>query len=152
MTDRAVDILNRHDPVDINQRASQWREAGWTKFDVNAEPYRQTEADLPRESVSTGTRSERFTTMSGTDFDVYSDRFRNDFATNYSSTGYTYEQYQPAYRYGYDLARDERYREYDWTRLEPEARRYWDERNPGTWDRFKNAVRHAWEEIKDTVR
>ena len=33
-----------------------------------------------------------------------------------------------------------------------QARSRWEERNPGTWDRFKDSVRYAWERAKDTVR
>jgi len=69
-----------------------------------------------------------------------------------SDTNYTYDQYLPAYRYGYDLAVNERFRDYtDWNSVETDARRYWEERNPGTWERFKNAVQHAWQEVKESV-
>ena len=158
MTDRAVDILNRHDPVDVNERASQWRQSGWTRFDESAEPYQPTsEFDRPfrteDEMMSAGA-SRQTTDMSTdyTDFNAYDNRFRDHFQSTYTTEQYTYEQYQPAYRYGYDLARDERYMDRDWNELEPEARSRWDERNPGTWEQFKDAVRHAWEEIKDIVR
>jgi len=86
------------------------------------------------------------------------DHFRrhdNDFRTHYqtygASSGYTYDQYQPIYRYGYSLATDPNYRGWDWDRIEPEARRRWEERNPNTWDRFKASVRYAWERAKDAV-
>jgi hypothetical protein len=208
MTDRAVDILNNHNPVDINERATQWRETGWTSFDPNAETYPTGTTDMDRErytrgTVGTagthttqdidtgaqeahprrtevregeeqlwprdqyresdevaGTETERQLWQGGTDVDAesryrdfteYDPDFRRHYETSMTGTGYTYDQYQPAYRYGYDLAVDTRYREYDWDRLEPEARSYWEERNPGTWERFKSAVRHAWEEIKDAV-
>jgi hypothetical protein len=48
---------------------------------------------------------------------------------------------------------DKRYRGWDWDRLEPEARRTWQERYPKTlWDDIKDAVRYAWENIKEAVR
>lgn len=196
MTNRAVDIMNRHNPVDINQRATQWRETGWTAFHEDAEPYTRTSTtttmrgttgasmfetdrvegmetrgvDSPRGTyhpeeggrespdVYSEDRPDLYKPERGgdqmpiySDFDTYETDFRHHYETTMTDTGYTYDQYMPAYRYGYDLATDARYRELDWDRLEPEARRYWDERNPGTWERFKMAVRHAWEEIKDTV-
>jgi hypothetical protein len=87
--------------------------------------------------------------------DDYFTRYDNDFRTHYqsygASSGYTYDQYQPVYRYGYGLAADPAYRDYDWNRLEPEARRRWEERNPGTWENFKDSVRYAWERAKDAV-
>jgi hypothetical protein len=78
--------------------------------------------------------------------------FRQHFENSTLATDYTYDQFRPAYRYGYDLATDETFRGRDWVDIEMDARRRWDERNPGTWDRFKDSVRHAWEEIKNTAR
>jgi hypothetical protein len=59
-------------------------------------------------------------------------------------TGGSYEQYSPAYRYGYSL----RHRTADkseWSAVESHAKREWEEHNPNTWERFKMSVRHAWE-------
>jgi uncharacterized protein (TIGR02271 family) len=39
MVDRVRDVMNRHNPVDVEERASQWRSSGWTGFDANAKPY-----------------------------------------------------------------------------------------------------------------
>ncbi|MEN9937582.1 MAG: hypothetical protein RLZZ387_4161 [Chloroflexota bacterium] len=82
-------------------------------------------------------------------------RYDRDYRTHYqrygASSGYTYEQYQPVYRYGYSLAHDPAYRGWEWNRIEPEARRRWEVRNPGTWERFKDSVRYTWERAKDAV-
>jgi hypothetical protein len=145
LTDRAVDILNRHNPVDINERASQWRDTGWTGFDPEAGEFEDRETTYRGEGYGPELSSQY------TDFSSYDDRFRTHFQSSYT-TDYTYEQYEPAYRYGYDLATDERYRGRDWMELEPDARQRWDEHNPGTWDRFKDAVRHAYEEISNSLR
>ena len=37
--DRVTDILDRHSPVDIEERAGDWRREGWSGFDERAEPY-----------------------------------------------------------------------------------------------------------------
>lgn len=144
MSDRAVEILNRHDPVDVNERVATWRESGWSGFDTEAEPY--TSSEWQRSPYTTTDVTSDFG-----EFTAYQDRFRTHFANSSYAGMYTYEQYEPAYRYGYNLATDERYHDMHWEQMEPEARRYWDERNPGTWEEFKAAVRHAWEEIKDAV-
>jgi uncharacterized protein (TIGR02271 family) len=60
-----------------------------------------------------------------------------------SGGGLTYEQAAPAYRYGGELAGQERAGG-EWSTLEPEARRRWEERHPGTWERLKDAIRHGW--------
>ena len=38
MTDNTVAILERHEPVDVDVRGSQYRESGWQRFDGNAQP------------------------------------------------------------------------------------------------------------------
>jgi hypothetical protein len=78
--------------------------------------------------------------------------YRSHFNTTYGTTGYDYSRYEPAYRFGNDLASDQYYREYSWYDIEPEVRRHWSESNEGTWEEFKEAVRHGWERAKDAVR
>ncbi len=203
MTQQAVDILNHHNAIDINERSQQWRQSGWTggynpspqpaaenppasnpvsspvnqnqpvnqpaaneKVDRPAdyEPANTGNTDFPKDSLY---RSETTATTDTTQeaakpqntdistdygaFDVYANDFRNHFNTTMAGTGYTYEQYQPAYRYGYDLATNGRFRNRNWDEVEPEAQRYWNERNPGTWDQIKGAVRYAWDEIKNAA-
>lgn len=263
MSGRAVTIMNRHQPVDINSRAAMWRDEGWTGFHSDTDVTRdqessgsmrsvvdhdqhhdyETSRDYDRENIPTtgegdsthstggvmgssysgatgqdfgsgssyGTshetgrdydqgsgatsqhrdsvaRGENTYTgdifgggqqqtgdtnfgdrshsdmgqgLSGTmgsdinrgqyrDFGYYDTAFHNHFNTMYG-TSYQYNQYQPAYRYGYDLATDPRYTDRDWMDVEPEARRYWDEREPGAWERFKDAVQHAWSEVRNAV-
>jgi hypothetical protein len=75
--------------------------------------------------------------------------FDSDFRTHCTETfgreGLSYEQCAPAYRYGYTLGSDGRSSHSDWSSAEADARRRWEERNPGTWERFRAAIRHAWE-------
>jgi len=78
----------------------------------------------------------------------YETRFRNNYNTNYASTGATWDTYSPAYRYGYQLANDPNYRDYTWDRVEANARRDWETGHPNSWDQFKNAVRNAWDEVR----
>jgi uncharacterized protein (TIGR02271 family) len=73
---------------------------------------------------------------------------RSHYDTSFSKSGYEYDQYRPAYRYGQDLAGFEDYQGRDWRDVEPDARQRWEERNPGTWEEFKDAVRHGWNQIR----
>ncbi|WP_334188408.1 YsnF/AvaK domain-containing protein [Noviherbaspirillum sp.] len=34
--DRAIDIMNRYDPVDLDERSTHWRNSGWTGYDASA--------------------------------------------------------------------------------------------------------------------
>jgi hypothetical protein len=57
MSNRVMDVLDRHNAVDIEERATAWREAGWTTYDPNARPYEVDE--IERERTRFGTRSRR---------------------------------------------------------------------------------------------
>jgi len=37
--ERAEEIMNRYNPVDLDSRTSVWRESGWANFDHSAQPY-----------------------------------------------------------------------------------------------------------------
>ena len=37
--DQATTILQRFNPVDVEQRVSRWRQSGWSGYDPKAEPY-----------------------------------------------------------------------------------------------------------------
>lgn len=148
MARAAVDIMNRHNPVDIKQRVTEWRQSGWTAFHPQAEPQSSAEtrrvAEAQDESVVETQEEE------SDDFGSLEPEFERHYESKYPDSAYTYAQFAPAYRYGYNLANNEIYREYDqWSDVEPDARRYWEERNPGTWEDFKDAVRHAWQAVKD---
>jgi uncharacterized protein (TIGR02271 family) len=86
--------------------------------------------------------------MDKEDFTTYSDNFRKHYVTAFGDRGTAYTDYEPAYRYGYELGTNERYRGRDWVALEADARRDWELRHPSTWERFKDAIRHAWEEVR----
>jgi hypothetical protein len=81
-------------------------------------------------------------------FEAYVAGFRRHHTTAFAGSGTVYEDYEPAYRYGYDLGMNARYRGRDWTALEADARRDWEARQPGTWERFKDAIRYGWEKVR----
>jgi hypothetical protein len=161
-TDKALNILNRHNPVDLNERTQEWQRDGWTG-------YRGDIADTtPRtgtERTDTGAvrdydRSQDMTTdrdydrsrqdiTTDRDYTQYDENFREDFQRRPFSRDFTYEQYEPAYRYGYDLRKGEPGRGRSWDEVEPEARRRWEEQQPGTWEQYRDAVRHSWENTGD---
>lgn len=53
-----------------------------------------------------------------------------------------------AERFGAMLGRDPQLGAGDWATTAPEARRLWESRNPGTWDRVEAAIRSAWESAR----
>jgi uncharacterized protein (TIGR02271 family) len=82
--------------------------------------------------------------------------YETDFRTNYNSAfakkGLPYEKWEPAYRYGYTLATDQRYAGRDWPAVETEARREWEGRHQGAWEEFKDAIRYAWDRVRGRTR
>jgi hypothetical protein len=72
----------------------------------------------------------------------YNDHFKH----TYFERGYRFEAVAPAYTYGEELRRTMGDR--DWKTVEIEGRRRWEERNPGTWDRFVDAIRQGWERVR----
>jgi len=46
--DRAADIMNRFNPVDVDERSSHWKQQGWSGFDANAPRYSRDEIDRER--------------------------------------------------------------------------------------------------------
>ena len=81
-------------------------------------------------------------------FAAYDTTFREHYTTAFANSGAAYAAYEPAYRYGYELGTNERYRGRDWAALEAEARRDWEARHPSTWERFKDAVRYGWNSVR----
>ena len=104
---------------------------------------RRTDVDVQREP-ETATAPRRVTTQ---EFATYNDDFRKHCATAFAGKG-TYVDYEPAYRYGYELGTHERYRGRDWVALEADARRDWEARHPNTWERFKDAIRYGWDKVR----
>jgi uncharacterized protein (TIGR02271 family) len=76
------------------------------------------------------------------------DDFRRHWASTGASSGMTYEQCSSAYGYGCELGREEGAGGRQWSEVESEARTQWEDRNPGTWDRFKEPVRYAWDKTR----
>ncbi|HEX6386437.1 MAG TPA: hypothetical protein VF177_17335 [Anaerolineae bacterium] len=152
--ERAVDIMEDHDPVDVETRASSWRQAGWTGYDPEAAPY--TAEQIDRERVRYGDYDRQSDVDYGEydeydeyDFETFDPIFREHYETTYANRGYPYARYEPAYRYGFILATDERYFDRDWAEIEPVARRHWESEHEGAWEEFKDTVRHAWEEVTE---
>lgn len=49
MRDRAIEIMNHHDPIDIDERAAHWRSQGWTSYDESAPFFSDTEIEKDRQ-------------------------------------------------------------------------------------------------------
>lgn len=85
-----------------------------------------------------------------TDVDVQKldDEFRNHYQTAYAKSGQPYEQYRPAYEYGRQLAGDQRYSNRDWAAVERDAQTSFEQRNPGKWGQYRDAVRCGYDRAR----
>ena len=81
------------------------------------------------------------------DYGSFEEDFLRHYHTNYGASGYSLDEYDTAYRYGYDLANSDHYRNREWDEIEPEIRRNWENQTDSPWDEFKGAVQHAWNRV-----
>ncbi|HET7041921.1 MAG TPA: glycine zipper domain-containing protein [Gemmatimonadales bacterium] len=80
--------------------------------------------------------------------------WRENYRTRpYARPDRTYEDYEPAYRYGWESRA--RYGNRNWDEVEPELGRNWNEYNRGsarqTWDEAKLATKDAWHRVEDRL-
>ncbi|MDX1530882.1 MAG: DUF2382 domain-containing protein [Rhodothermales bacterium] len=75
--------------------------------------------------------------------------FKKHYENAYSDLDARYEQYEPAYRYGYDMAYDNRFRNREYAQAEADLRKGYVERHGrDTWDKVKDAVRHGYNSVR----
>ena len=76
-------------------------------------------------------------------FEDAGDTYREHHRSTYGEGDYA--TYEPAYRYGHRFASDKRYAGRQYSEVEPEMRRGYEERHgKGTWEKVKDAARHAF--------
>lgn len=79
------------------------------------------------------------------------DYYRNHFTSNYGSTGDSYDDYAPAYSYGSEMARNQKYSGRQWDDVETDLSSDWSTRAGNkagsTWAKMKNAVKHGWDRM-----
>jgi uncharacterized protein (TIGR02271 family) len=86
------------------------------------------------------------------DMDDDDSYYRNHWTNTYGTSGDTYNDYQPAYRYGNEMRSSSKYKGRNWDDVESDLRSDWDTRYPSaggvsTWDKMKAAVRHGWDRM-----
>jgi hypothetical protein len=171
--DRAAAIMQVFDPVDLEQRAAEWRSTGWDGISST-----HTEARLPaiEKEIKAATHSvldggvRMYHHLTGKSVEeepqtasevenqspqktassqmLDEDIFRQHFQTAYGNSGDRYEDYAPAYSYGATLANNQRYQGYRWEELEPQVRAEWETSHAGSpWERTRQAIRYGWEKM-----
>ena len=140
----ARDTLLANGAVNIEDRVEEWKRAGWRGPGVAAPAAGSTSSVVHRREVSIqGVRV--YGHVDVVPFEDLVEDFRSDYQAQYATRGLTYEDFDPAYRYGHALASDPRFDGGDWDEIETDARAEWARRYPQDgWEGFKSAVRQAW--------
>jgi hypothetical protein len=76
--------------------------------------------------------------------------YRSHWNAKYSNANDKYDDYLPAYRYGDEARRLQKYRSRHWDDVEPDLKTDWESRytsGTSTWEKFKDAVRHGWDKV-----
>lgn len=81
-------------------------------------------------------------------FSDYQPDFRSHYDRFDPSGRLFYDDFYPAYYYGYTLATDSTWGNQEWNHIESNVRQKWEETNEGTWDRFKEAIQYAFQRVK----
>jgi len=159
-TKRAKDILEQTGAENISSAGEKSADYGGTDKPIPRSETRPGEHRMAEQrNYPTGS-----TTASGTSSDPmrrgvstpvaeydYEDQFREDFNNRFYQEGTVYEDYAPAYRYGASCATNSRWANRDWSSIEADVRRDWDQRGEGAWDRFRDAIRYGWERVRRAV-
>lgn len=208
--ERAADIVEDFNPIDIDEQETMWRASGWGAAEVlrsgagmqqggagtsqmsapeqhgirpredavvfaRSEQVVQAPGSMQRGSVASGTvppAAEAVADIQNTvqrsgmriyprneanpdtmrilrgDDEAEDEYFRSHWEKTLSYSGGTYQEYDPAYRYGQSMAGHPGYRDQHWNDVEPELRSGWEKRYPqSVWDKFREAIRAGWERI-----
>ncbi len=106
-----------------------------------------------------GTASPTMSHRGGWEEDV-SPRLRDRWQTRYGSGGGRWEDFEPRYRYGYEMSQDDRFRDRTWEDVEPDLRRDyrgWGQQSGHAfddtdWDLYSEHIRDAWDDSRGTRR
>jgi uncharacterized protein (TIGR02271 family) len=112
--------------------------------DIN-DTLRKTDVEVEQLGASNATRNADIADTMATSDD--SD-FRTHWQKAYGASGGRYEDYDAAYRYGSTMGGSGRFKNYQWSDVEPDLRSDWESSHPGsTWDKVKDAVRYGAERM-----
>ena len=136
-----------------------YRDCDWAELEVEAQRLWEETHDRPwsefKEIVRQAwaeVQSQSSTKDTPEDAMAYHNLFSRHYETHYAGSHYGYEQYAPAYHYGYDLAVDGRLSGASWADIEPRAGQFWQSHSfGGPWKDFKPAVHYAWSETKKRI-
>jgi len=151
-TGRRVEVPVREEQVDVQKRAVVTEEVNVGKR-VTQETKR-VEGDVRREVVGVEHDDDVRVQHSGAGIPHW-DEVKSQFRSKWQGTGgRTWEQDEPAYRYGWESGHDQRYQGREWNDVETDLNRDWSSRHGkhGTWDQVRSNTRQAWDQARTRSR
>jgi hypothetical protein len=158
-------IMERYNPINIERSERRWREMGWEGYREGAATLSERELEQERQAFAkeryeydvthrqhdTAGETQRYQPgriESDADraWDAYQQDFMEHYRHTYADTGHDFGYYQPAYKYGCQLAQHEQYGSREWEEIEAEARRRWrDVNGDESWMIVRDAVRESFD-------
>jgi hypothetical protein len=146
------EALRRHNAYDVEGGPNTARPAVTPAATVDmSEP-------VPSATIPVGTPVEPGTGASDLrSWAETSPEFRQRWQSRHGVLGGRYEDYEPFYRYGYEMSADPRFENREWTEVEPDlrgeygawARTYGYEADDNAWERFKDAAMDSWDSARE---
>jgi hypothetical protein len=168
--ERAAEIINRHDPVDIERQSGEWKEKRWNgfsesheqfAFDPSNKPYHERSASstldfgpgartyLAGQPVSEYDRStadlSNYQDRPMNDWLMYESSFRDNFEKRFAGSGKKWEDYRDSYRFGFDRAVEGLNTGAEWDDILTQVRQHWERDYPGRrWEDHEDVISHGW--------
>lgn len=79
-------------------------------------------------------------------FMIHDSLFKAHYQSHYAASGFNYDHYRLAYKYGFDLALDPDNQKLGWKTVETQARQNWNEGHMGLWSQHDQAIVYGWEQ------
>jgi len=128
---RANDILKGHHAVDVHQRSAYYHSQGFTNYDPSAPAYTPDQITEERARL-------RAMNTNAPPVSYPSDVAQTRYNAIPSNHGLTYQQWEPAYQFGWQLAQNPQFTSY--TQSENTFRQMWEQSNPGTYATYRDAI------------
>jgi uncharacterized protein (TIGR02271 family) len=151
---QTIEVPVREEQVELEKQPVVYEEVGVAKQQVVqnqqvTETVRREELRMDKQGdVDVSGAAGAATSSSATTetWDQVMPTYRQRWQQRYGTTGGRWEEYEPGYRYGYELRNRPEYRGRQWAEVAPELERDWSQRNPSSpWSRVRDSVRDTWD-------
>ncbi|MBA2668416.1 MAG: YsnF/AvaK domain-containing protein [Trueperaceae bacterium] len=140
--ERSIDMTETSEEVVVDKQARVVEEVVLRK---DARERTETVSDTVRRTdVEIEGSDEQYTANRG--------QYEQHHGEHFATSGRGYDEFEPAYRYGVELAHHPEYAGSTWNDIAPAAREHWEQKNAGTWSEFEPAIRYGYERGPDERR